>query len=101
MKLFQCGLMPIVEPEVLQDGDHDIMVCQKATEMTLSYVYKAFIDHHVYLEGTLLKPNMITPGEKCSKRASSYEIAVASVTTLLRTVPAAVPGNIQTRRGDG
>ena len=60
------GLVPIVEPEILCDGDHDLETCQKATEAVLSATYKALMDHHVYLEGTLLKPNMVTPGLSCS-----------------------------------
>jgi len=86
------GLVPIVEPEVLCDGDHDLERCQKVTEQTLAYTYKALADHHVYLEGTLLKPNMVTPGQSCSKKATPQEIARATVTALQRTVPAAVPG---------
>lgn len=84
--------MPIVEPEILQDGDHDLDRCLKVTEQTLAYVYKALADHHVYLEGTLLKPNMVTPGQSCAKRASPQDIARATVTALQRGVPAAVPG---------
>lgn len=52
--------MPIVEPEVLCDGEHDLARCQKVTELTLAYTYKALADHHVFLEGTLLKPNMVS-----------------------------------------
>ncbi len=73
----QNGLVPIVEPETLPDGDHDLARCQKITEVVLAYTYKcvcvcvwvihpgfrALSDHHVYLEGTLLKPNMVTPGQ--------------------------------------
>jgi fructose-bisphosphate aldolase class I len=86
------GLVPIVEPEVLQDGDHDLERCQKVTEQTLAYVYKALADHHVYLEGTLLKPNMVTPGQSCAKKVSPQDIARATVTALQRSVPPAVPG---------
>jgi len=88
----QNGLVPIVEPEVLQDGEHDLERGQKVTELALAYVYKALADHHVYLEGTLLKPNMVTPGQSSSKRASAQDIARATVTALQRGVPAAVPG---------
>jgi len=88
----QNGLVPIVEPEVLCDGDHDLERCQKVTEQTLAYVYKALADHHVYLEGTLLKPNMVTPGQSCPKKVTPQDIATATVTALQRTVPAAVPG---------
>ncbi|KAF8566393.1 hypothetical protein P879_04488 [Paragonimus westermani] len=88
----QNGLVPIVEPEVLPDGDHDLITAQKVTEQVLSFTYKALRDHHVYLEGTLLKPNMITPGQSCQQRYTPQQIAVATVTALQRTVPVAVPG---------
>lgn len=88
----QNGLVPIVEPEVLCDGDHDLERCQKVTEMALAYTYKALADHHVFLEGTLLKPNMVTPGQSSTKKATAEEIGLATVTALRRGVPAAVPG---------
>lgn len=75
------------------DGEHDLERCQKVTETVLAAVYKALNDHHVYLEGTILKPNMVTPGQSCSKKATAEEIAKATVTALQRTVPPAVPGN--------
>lgn len=59
----QNGLVPIVEPEILCDGDHTLERCQTVTEAVLSAQYKALVDHHVYLEGTLLKPNMVTAGK--------------------------------------
>ncbi|CAB1440044.1 unnamed protein product [Pleuronectes platessa] len=59
------GIVPIIEPEVLPDDDHDLKRCQYITEKVLSTVYKALSDHHVYLEGTLLKSNMVTPGHSC------------------------------------
>ncbi|EMP29911.1 Fructose-bisphosphate aldolase B [Chelonia mydas] len=62
----QHGLVPIVEPEVLPDGEHDLQRCQYVTEKVLATVYKALNDHHVYLEGTLLKPNMVTAGHSAS-----------------------------------
>lgn len=86
------GIVPIVEPEILPDGDHDLERGQKVTETVLAAVYKALNDHHVYLEGTLLKPNMVTPGQSCPKRATPQEVGLATVTALRRTVPAAVPG---------
>jgi len=86
------GLVPIVEPEILIDGDHTLAVCQEVTERVLSHVYKALADHHVFLEGTLLKPNMVTPGKECSEQATPEQIAEATVTAFRRTVPAAVPG---------
>ena len=86
------GIVPIVEPEVLCDGDHSLDRCQKVTETVLAAVYKALSDHHVYLEGTLLKPNMVTPGQSNGVKASPGEIARATVTALSRTVPPAMPG---------
>lgn len=85
-------IVPIVEPEVLPDGDHDLDRAQKVTETVLAAVYKALNDHHVYLEGTLLKPNMVTAGQSCPKKNTPEEVAIATVTALRRTVPAAVPG---------
>ncbi|XP_069566023.1 fructose-bisphosphate aldolase A-like [Brachyistius frenatus] len=86
------GIVPIVEPEILPDGDHDLQRCQYVTEKVLAAVYKALSDHHVYLEGTLLKPNMVTAGHSCPKKFTSKEIAMATVTALRRSVPPAVPG---------
>jgi fructose-bisphosphate aldolase class I len=88
----QNGLVPIVEPEVLPDGEHDIHRCAKVTETVLGYVYKALNDHHVYLEGTLLKPNMVTAGQACATKYTSVDVALATVKALSRTVPPAVPG---------
>lgn len=88
-------IVPIVEPEVLPDGVHDIERAQKVTETVLAAVYKALSDHHVYLEGTLLKPNMVTPGQSYTGgKATPSEIAEATVTALRRTVPSAVSGKI-------
>lgn len=61
----------------------------------LAAVYKAMSDHHVYLEGTLLKPNMVTPGHSCPTKYSPEEVAMATLTTLRRTVPPAVTGKSQ------
>ncbi|XP_053616949.1 fructose-bisphosphate aldolase isoform X2 [Plodia interpunctella] len=85
-------IVPIVEPEVLPDGEHDLDRAQKVTEVVLAAVYKALSDHHVYLEGTLLKPNMVTAGQSCKTQYTPMDIARSTVTALLRTVPAAVPG---------
>ncbi|PWS23254.1 fructose-bisphosphate aldolase class I, partial [Enterococcus faecium] len=71
---------------------HDLQRCQYITEKVLAATYKALSDHHVYLEGTLLKPNMVTPGHSCTKKYTPQEVAMATVTALRRTVPAAVPG---------
>ncbi|XP_052752040.1 fructose-bisphosphate aldolase-like [Galleria mellonella] len=86
------GLVPIVEPDVLLDGNHDIVRAQQVTEVALATLYKALNDHHVFLEGTLLKPNMVTPGQGYPRKSTPEEIAIRTVTALLRGVPAAVPG---------
>jgi len=85
-------IVPIVEPEVLPDGEHDLERAQKVTETVLSFVYKALADHNVFLEGTLLKPNMVTAGQSHSVKFSPEDVAKATVTALQRNVPAAVPG---------
>ncbi|XP_015970427.1 fructose-bisphosphate aldolase 6, cytosolic [Arachis duranensis] len=84
------GLVPIVEPEILVDGSHDINKCAAVTERVLAACYKALNDHHVLLEGTLLKPNMVTPGSDSPKVAPEVT-AEYTLRTLQRTVPAAVP----------
>jgi fructose-bisphosphate aldolase class I len=86
------GLVPIVEPEVLPDGDHDLDRAQKVTETVLAFCYKALNDHHVFLEGTLLKPNMVTAGQSCATKYTPAEVAHATVTALQRTLPVSVPG---------
>eukprot|EP00455_Lapot_gusevi_P051065 TRINITY_DN752_c0_g1_i3.p2 TRINITY_DN752_c0_g1~~TRINITY_DN752_c0_g1_i3.p2 ORF type:complete len:379 (-),score=183.86 TRINITY_DN752_c0_g1_i3:102-1238(-) len=86
------GLVPIVEPEILMDGSHDLSVCQRVTEKVLSACYSALNLQRVILEGTLLKPNMVLPGVGCKKKYTAEDIARATVTALQRTVPAAVPG---------
>jgi fructose-bisphosphate aldolase class I len=86
------GLCPIVEPEILTDGDHDLETCMATSEKTLAAVYKALNDHHVYLEGTLLKPNMVLPGATCTKKYTPEQVAEATVTVFQRTLPVAVPG---------
>ncbi|XP_047340929.1 fructose-bisphosphate aldolase 5, cytosolic-like [Impatiens glandulifera] len=89
----QFGLVPIVEPEILTDGPHDIQRCAYVTERVLAAVYKALNDHHVLLEGTLLKPNMVTPGsDDHTPKVAPEIIAEFTVRALLRTVPPAVPG---------
>lgn len=84
------GLVPIVEPEILVDGSHDIEKCAAVTERVLAACYKALNDHHAILEGTLLKPNMVTPGSDAPKVAHEV-IAEYTVRALQRTVPPAVP----------
>jgi len=86
------GLVPIVEPEVLMDGKHTIETAQKITEKVIAACYKELSDQNAYLEGTLLKPNMVRSGQGCATQATMAQIALATVTTLQRTVPPAVPG---------
>ncbi|KAL7640838.1 UNVERIFIED_CONTAM: hypothetical protein RMT77_009113 [Armadillidium vulgare] len=86
------GLVPIVEPEVLMEGSHDLDRAQKVTETVLAFTYKALNDHHVFLEGTLLKPNMVLPGQECPIKYTPEQAAEATVVALSRTVPAAMPG---------
>lgn len=85
-------MVPVLEPEVLPDGNHNILKCQRVTEKVLYRVYRALNDHNVFLEGTLLKPNMVSPGQQCKIRATPEEIGEATFLTLQRTVPAAVAG---------
>jgi fructose-bisphosphate aldolase class I len=88
------GLVPIVEPEVVMDGNHSLKRCQEVTEKVLATVFKYLNDHHILLEGALLKPNMVTPGHDSEeyKTCKPEEIAKATVTVLQRTVPPALPG---------
>lgn len=88
----EAGLVPIVEPEVLMDGSHDIQTCEEVTGRTLNRVFNALHAHGVVLEGSLLKPNMIISGKKASTQASPGEVAEATLRCLKRHVPAAVPG---------
>jgi fructose-bisphosphate aldolase class I len=85
------GLVPIVEPEIVPNGTHDIYYCATMTKKVLSAQYEALALHNVYLEGTVLKPNMVKNGIKGPK-ASPEQVATLTVQTLLRTVPASVPG---------
>tara|TARA_B110000014_G_scaffold149845_1_gene104482 strand:- start:432 stop:1427 length:996 start_codon:yes stop_codon:yes gene_type:complete len=88
----ESGLVPIVEPEVLMDGSHDIDQCEIVTENTLKALYHELHKQGVVLEGTLLKPNMVISGSECTKQAGIDEVAERTVTCLKRSVPAAVPG---------
>ena len=86
------GIVPIVEPEVLMDGDHDIGRCYTVTEWTLKTVFEQLYYQRVALEGMVLKPNMVIAGKKCPKQASVEEVAEKTVKVLRACVPAAVPG---------
>ncbi len=86
------GLVPIVEPEILMDGAHDIDRCAEVTEWVLKEVYQELYYNRVTLEQTVLKPNMVISGKKSPKQASREEVAEKTIRVLKRTVPTAVPG---------
>jgi fructose-bisphosphate aldolase class I len=85
-------IVPIVEPEVLMDGEHDIDQCQLVTEFVLKETFQQLYYQKVALEGIVLKPNMIVPGKKSSKKASVQDVAERTVKVLKACVPGAVPG---------
>ena len=86
------SIVPIVEPEVLMDGDHDIGRCAEVTEWVLKTVYAELYEARVALEGSVLKPNMVLPGKKAAKQASVEQVAEATIRVLKACVPVAVPG---------
>ena len=88
----EAGIVPIVEPEVMMDSDHDLARCEDVTDAVLDTVFAQLAAHRVYLEGIVLKPNMVISGQKCATQASVDEVARATVRCLKRHVPSAVPG---------
>jgi len=88
----ELDLVPIVEPEVLMDGAHNIERCEAVTSRVLEAVFAELDAHRVVFEGMLLKPNMVIPGKKCERQAYAQEIAEATMRCFYRYVPAAVPG---------
>jgi fructose-bisphosphate aldolase class I len=86
------GIVPIVEPEVLMDGGHDIDTCARVTEWVLKEQFQELYYAGVALEGMILKPNMVIPGKKSAKQASHEEVAEKTLKVLKRCVPGAVPG---------
>lgn len=88
----EAGLVPIVEPEVLMEGEHTVARCGEVTETVLRHVFAELCDQGVLLEGMLLKPNMVLPGLKCREPVSIADEADLTVKCMLRSVPAAVPG---------
>ena len=88
----EAGLVPIVEPEVLMDGNHTLERCREVTEEVLRTVFSQLYTQRVMLEGMLLKPNMVLPGLSCPHQESVDEVADATVNCFLRAVPAALPG---------
>ena len=88
----EADIVPIVEPEVLMDGDHTIDTCDQASEAMLNALYEALYDQRVLLEGTVLKASMVLSGKACPDQAGIEEVAQRTVRCLSRTVPGAVPG---------
>ena len=88
----EAGLVPVVEPEVLMDGDHCLERCRELTEEALTAVFTHLHIQRVMLEGMILKPNMVLPGLLCAKQEDVNDVADATIGSLLRVVPAAVPG---------
>jgi fructose-bisphosphate aldolase, class I len=88
----EAGIVPIVEPEVLMDGDHTLEICWEVTTRTLHETFDALYEQGIDLQGTLLKPNMVISGKDCPQQASSDEVARATVDCFHGVVPAAVPG---------
>jgi fructose-bisphosphate aldolase class I len=88
----EAGLVPVVEPEVLMDGTHTLERCREVTEEVLRTVFSQLYSQRVKLEGLILKPNMVLPGLTCPTQEAVDEVAEATVSCLLRAVPAAVPG---------
>ena len=86
------GLVPIVEPEVLMDGDHDIESCYEVTEITLRGLFDALYNQQVMFEGTILKASMVLPGSDCAEQAEVDEVAEATLMCLRSAVPAILPG---------
>ncbi len=88
----EAGIVPIVEPEVLMDGSHDLARCEEVTSTVLDTVFTHLFAARVVLEGIILKPNMVVPGKKSPQKATPEQVAEATVRCLKRHVPAAVPG---------
>jgi fructose-bisphosphate aldolase class I len=88
----EASIVPIVEPEVLMDGDHTIERCEEVTDATLELVFDELFRQRIRLEGMVLKPNMVIAGKKCAAQAKPAQVAEATVRCLRRRVPAAVPG---------
>ncbi len=88
----EAGLVPVVEPEVLMDGEHTLERCYKVTEEVLRTVFAQLYAQRVTLDGMILKPNMVLPGLNCPQQVAVDVVADATVKCLLQAVPAAVPG---------
>lgn len=88
----QHQIVPIVEPEVLMDGAHDVDRCDEVTRWVLQAVFDELFEQRVALEGIVLKPNMVVAGKQCARKASVEEVAIKTIAALKATVPSAVPG---------
>lgn len=88
----EAGIVPMVEPEILMEGDHEIEICYDVTEATLRSLYNALYEHNVVLEGTILKASMVIAGKDCEEQADAEEVAEATLMCLRAAVPASVPG---------
>jgi len=86
------GLVPIVEPEILQDGSHSIERCAEVSELVFARVQQKLLEQGILLEAMLLKPNMVTSGADCEHKADHAQVAWMTVRTLSRTISGAVPG---------
>ncbi len=97
----ECGLVPMVEPEVLMEGNHDIETCYEVTEVTLRALFDALYNQNVALEGTILKASMVLPGTDSDEQASVEEVAEATLMCLKSAVPAILPGIVFLSGGQG
>jgi fructose-bisphosphate aldolase class I len=97
----EAGLVPIVEPEVLMDGNHPLARGEEVTSLVLETVFSALFEHRVVLETMLLKTGMVLPGRNCPHQADPATVAGATLRCLLRAVPAAVPGIVFLSGGQG
>ena len=88
----EAGIVPMVEPEVLMDGDHDIETCYEVTEATLRSLFGALYEQNVMLEGTILKASMVVSGKDCAEQADVEEVAESTILCLKSAVPAILPG---------
>jgi len=88
----EAGIVPMVEPEILMDGSHDIDTCYDVTEATLRSLFSALYEHNVMLEGTILKASMVVPGKDCDEQNSIDDVADATIRCLKSAVPAQLPG---------
>ncbi len=97
----EAGIVPIVEPEVLMDGAHPLERCEEVTNAVLDSVFEHLFAARILFEGMILKPNMVISGKKSAQQASPEQVAEATVRTLKRQVPSAVPGDrLPVRRPD-